>query len=98
MVLPFVASSRRLDLLAGAVAPVAALVAYLPTIVVPYAYMDDYFILGWRRGLESGFFTTAASFGRPLHAAALWSSFSLAGDVDSLRVVRLVALLGVMLL
>jgi len=40
---------------------VAALVAYLPTLVVPYAFMDDYMLLAWRRGIEVGnFFTTAA--------------------------------------
>jgi hypothetical protein len=93
-----VGSSRRRDLIAGAVAPAAALVAYLPVLVVPYAYMDDYFVLGWRRGLGGSFFTTAASFGRPLHAVALWGGFSLASDVASLRLVRLVALLGVMVL
>jgi hypothetical protein len=32
-------------LLIGAIAPVAALAAYLPAVVVPYAYMDDYFVL-----------------------------------------------------
>jgi hypothetical protein len=78
------------------IAPVAALAAYLPVVVVPYAYMDDYFVLGWRRGLGGDFFRTATSFGRPLHAVFLWSVFSLAPDIDSLRLVRLVALLGVM--
>jgi hypothetical protein len=80
------------------VAPVAALVAYLPAIVVPYAFMDDYFVLGWREGFGGEFFKTATSFGRPFHALFLRGAFSLATDIDSLRLVRLVSLLGVMAL
>jgi hypothetical protein len=88
-----------LDLAPGIVAPLAALAAYLPAIVVPYAYMDDYFVLAWREGFDVGnFFKTATSFGRPFHALSLWGAFSLAPDIDSLRLVRLVGLLGVMLL
>jgi hypothetical protein len=78
------------------IAPLAALVAYLPAIVVPYAFMDDYFLLGWRQGLGGEFFKTATSFGRPLHALFLSGFFSLSSDIDSLRLVRLVSLLGVM--
>jgi hypothetical protein len=85
-------------LLIGAIAPVAALAAYLPAIVVPYAYMDDYFVLAWREGLGGDFFRTATSFGRPLHGFSLWGVFSLATDPESLRLVRLLALVGVMLL
>jgi hypothetical protein len=78
-------------------APIAAAIAYFPVVVVPYAFMDDYAVLAWNKGLEPAFaYSTAASFGRPLHAAALDGLFSLAPDLDGLRVVRLLALLGVM--
>jgi hypothetical protein len=80
------------------IAPVVALVAYLPAVVVPYAFMDDYFVLGWRQGLGGEFFKTATSFGRPLHALFLRGAFSLATDIDSLRFVRVLGLLGLMLL
>jgi hypothetical protein len=90
---------RRADLAPAAIAPLAALVAYFPTLVVPYAYMDDYFLLAWRKGFPVGnFFTTAAQFGRPLHAVSLWATFSLADNIDSLRAVRAVSLVGVILL
>ncbi|MDX6407389.1 MAG: hypothetical protein QOE13_460 [Gaiellaceae bacterium] len=95
------ASSRR-SLLGESrfalIAPVVALVAYLPAIVVPYAFMDDYFVLAWREGLGGEFFKTATSFGRPLHAVFLRGAFSLATDIDSLRLVRLLSLVGVMTL
>jgi hypothetical protein len=80
------------------IAPLAALAAYLPAIVVPYAFMDDYYVLAWREGLEGEFFKTATSFGRPLHAVFLGGTFALASDIDSLRLVRLVSLIGVMAL
>jgi hypothetical protein len=90
---------RRIPALAPAlIAPLAALAAYLPAIVVPYAYMDDYFVLGWREGLGGDFYKTATSFGRPFHALSLRGAFALASDIDSLRLVRLVGLLGVMVL
>ena len=79
-------------------ASVAAVVAYFPVLVVPYAYMDDYFLLAWRDGLGGSFFETATSFGRPLHALLLSATFGLASDVDSLRLVRLISLIGVALL
>jgi hypothetical protein len=78
-------------------APLAALIAYFPAVVVPYAYMDDYFVLAWRDGLGGGFFKTATSFGRPLHAVLLRATFGLTTDIDSLRLVRLVSLVGVAL-
>jgi hypothetical protein len=78
------------------IAPAAALLAYLPALVVPYAFMDDYYVLAWSEGLAGEFFKTATSFGRPLHALFLSGTFSLASDIDSLRLVRLVSLVGVM--
>lgn len=95
------APSRRLLLREGRfalIAPIAAFLAYLPVVVVPYAYADDYSLLGWRQGFTGDFFKTATSFGRPLHALVLRAAFSLAPTIDALRFVRLVALLGVMLL
>jgi hypothetical protein len=85
-------------LLFGAIAPVAALAAYLPAIVVPYGYMDDYVVLAWREGHGGDFLRTATSYGRPFQGFSLWGSFSLAGDIESLRLVRLLSLVGVMLL
>jgi hypothetical protein len=77
-------------------APVAIVVAYFPVIVVPYAFMDDYAVLAWNKGLEASFsYGTAASFGRPLHAAVLDGLFSLAPDLAGLRLVRLFGVLGV---
>jgi hypothetical protein len=78
-------------------APLAALIAYFPAIVVPYAYMDDYFLLAWRDGFGGSFFKTATAFGRPLHALLLSMTFGLASDIDSLRLVRLTSLVGVAL-
>jgi hypothetical protein len=80
------------------VAPLAAVVAYLPTVVVPYAFMDDYYLLAWRQGLEGEFWKTATQFGRPLHALSLSVAFGFAWDIASLRLVRLLGLLGLMLL
>ncbi len=80
------------------VAPLAAVVAYLPAVVVPYAFMDDYYLLAWRQGLEGEFWKTATQFGRPLHALFLSVAFGFAWDIASLRLVRLLGLLGVMLL
>jgi hypothetical protein len=87
-----------LDLIPAAIAPLAALVAYLPAIVVPYAFMDDYYLLAWQRGLEGELWKTATEFGRPLHALFLSGAFSLAPDIASVRIVRLLGLLGVMVL
>jgi hypothetical protein len=100
IVLSFVPLSRRSLLRESRfalVAPLAALVAYLPTIVVPYAFMDDYYLLAWQRGLEGEFWKTATQFGRPLHALFLSGAFGLASDIAALRLVRLLGLLGVML-
>ena len=80
------------------IAPLAALVAYFPAIVVPYGFMDDYYLLAWQRGLEGEFWKTATQFGRPLHALFLSGAFGLASDIGGLRLVRLLGLLGVMLL
>jgi hypothetical protein len=80
------------------VAPLVALATYLPTVVVSYAFMDDYFVLAWREGLGGEFYKTATQFGRPLHALVLSGTFALASDVDSLRFVRLVSLLGLIAL
>jgi hypothetical protein len=80
------------------IAPIAAIAAYLPAVVVPYAFMDDYFDLASRQGLGDGFVGTATSYGRPFQGFFLAGAFSLASDLDSVRLVRLVSLLGVMLL
>jgi hypothetical protein len=87
---------RASDLIPAAIAPFAALVAYLPAIVVPYGFMDDYSLLAWRRGLEGNWWTTATQFGRPLQALFFSGAYSLASDIDSLRLVRFLGLLGVM--
>ncbi|MGB8005253.1 MAG: hypothetical protein WCF27_13460, partial [Gaiellaceae bacterium] len=63
------------------VAPLAAVVAYLPAVVVPYAFMDDYYLLAWRQGLEGEFWKTATQFGRPLHALFLSVAFGFAWDI-----------------
>jgi hypothetical protein len=100
-VLSFVPPSRRSLLRESRfalVAPLAALVAYFPAIVVPYGFMDDYYLLAWQRGLEGEFWKTATQFGRPLHALFLSGAFGLASDIGALRLVRLLGLLGVMLL
>ncbi|MDX6414203.1 MAG: hypothetical protein QOH23_1613 [Gaiellaceae bacterium] len=99
--LSFVPPSRRSLLRESRfalVAPLAALVAYFPAIVVPYGFMDDYYLLAWQRGLEGEFWKTATQFGRPLHALFLSGAFGLAPDIGALRLVRLLGLLGVMLL
>ena len=99
--LSFVPPSRRSLLRESRfalVAPLAALVAYFPAIVVPYGFMDDYYLLAWQRGLEGEFWKTATQFGRPLHALFLSGAFGLASDIGALRLVRLLGLLGVMLL
>jgi hypothetical protein len=87
---------RASDLIPAAIAPVVALVAYLPAIVVPYGFMDDYSLLAWRRGLESSWWPTSTQFGRPLQALFFSGAYSLASDIDSLRLVRFLGLLGVM--
>ena len=99
--LSFVPPSRRSLLRESRfalIAPLAALVAYFPAIVVPYGFMDDYYLLAWQRGLEGEFWKTATQFGRPLHALFLSGAFGLATDIGALRLVRLLGLLGVMLL
>ena len=99
--LSFVPPSRRSLLRESRfalIAPLAALVAYFPAIVVPYGFMDDYYLLAWQRGLEGEFWKTATQFGRPLHALFLSGAFGLASDIGALRLVRLLGLLGVMLL
>lgn len=99
--LSFVPPSRRSLLRESRfalIAPLAALVAYFPAIVVPYAFMDDYYLLAWQRGLQGEFWKTATQFGRPLHALFLSGAFGLASDIGALRLVRLLGLLGVMLL
>ena len=101
IVLSFVPPSRRSLLRESRfalIAPLAALVAYFPAIVVPYGFMDDYYLLAWQRGLEGEFWKTATQFGRPLHALFLSGAFGLASDIGALRLVRLLGLLGVMLL
>jgi len=100
-VLSFVPPSRRSLLRESRfalIAPLAALVTYVPAIVVPYGFMDDYYLLAWQRGLEGEFWKTATQFGRPLHALFLSGAFGLASDIGALRLVRLLGLLGVMLL
>jgi hypothetical protein len=73
----------------------AAVAAYLPVIVVPYAFEDDYWILGRMHGLGgASVWTSASKGGRPLQALLLMGFFSLAPDIDSLRLVRLLGLAG----
>jgi hypothetical protein len=78
---------------------VAAFVTYLPVVVVPYGFTDDYWNLGALHGLGGippWKFSTQG--GRPLHALLLSGAFWLVPDIDSLRLLRLVGICGAALL
>ncbi|HZC29313.1 MAG TPA: glucosyltransferase domain-containing protein, partial [Gaiellaceae bacterium] len=77
----------------------ATLAAYLPVVIIPYAFEDDYWILGATHGLGGRpVWQTASAGGRPLQGLLLMGIFSVVPDIDSLRLVRLVSVVGVALL
>src|SRR5436190_7411032 len=89
-------------------APLAIVLAifglFLPAVIVPYAFSDDYPIL-WMAVSGSpnpyfgkNIFDTTASGGRPLMGLLLQVAFSAAGTIDNLRFVRLVAIVGILAL
>lgn len=91
---------RRAGLLASLVISLCAVVIYLPVVVVPYAFKDDYTELGWAHGLLSteDFWEWFAKSGRPVAWPLSFGAYSLAPDIDGLRWVRLVSVLGIALL
>lgn len=77
---------------------------FLPVLIVPYAFSDDYPILSLADGLGSSpwfgtsIVDTVAASGRPLAGLLDELSFSAAGTIDNLRFVRLVAVVGIVAL
>lgn len=80
------------------VVALAALAAYLPAVVVPYAFSDDYRHFGSVHGAGGSVWEREAEGGRPIQGAQLAGVLSLIPDLDSLRLVRLFGLLGAVLL
>jgi hypothetical protein len=90
---------------AALVVAVAVVVTFLPAVIVPYGFMDDYMNLAYveRLGLPSppyakSLMPAAAAEGRPLFGLLVDPVFSMAGTVDNLRFARLIALLGIVVL
>jgi hypothetical protein len=77
---------------------------YLPTVIVSYAFSDDYPILSIANGLGSSpwfgksIVDTVATSGRPFAGLLDDFFFSAAGTIDNLRFVRLVAIVGIVAL
>jgi hypothetical protein len=85
--------------IAPSVIVVAAVAAYLPVVVVPYAFEDDYWILGATHGLGgANVWKSTSADGRPILGLLLTGVFSLVSDIDSLRLVRLISVVGIGLL
>jgi hypothetical protein len=77
---------------------------FLPAVIVPYAYSDDYAIL-WMAisgdptpGIGKTILDTTSSGGRPLMGLLLQAAFRTAGTIDNLRFVRFVGILGIVAL
>jgi hypothetical protein len=77
---------------------------FLPVLIVPYAFSDDYVILSMADGLGSSpwvgsdILHAAAVNGRPLQGLFINSLFPAAGTLDDLRLVRLVSVVGILVL
>jgi hypothetical protein len=91
----------------GATLVVVALAVFgmfLPTVVVSYAFSDDYPILAMADGLGSSpwfgnsIIDAAAVNGRPFAGVLDTFFFSAAGTIDNLRFVRLFAVIGIVAL
>lgn len=96
----YVSSSRTL--LVGIA--VSILAVFLPVVIVPYAFSDDYPILSMADGLGSSpyfgknILDAYSVNGRPLAGLLVNSVFSAAGTIDNLRFVRLAAVAGIVAL
>jgi hypothetical protein len=104
-----VATPRALSLrtylsIAGAAPVVIALTVlgvFLPVVIVPYAFSDDYSILWMAVSGEPGAYfgknilDANAVGGRPVAGLLSTWFFSAAGTIDNLRFVRLVAVVGI---
>jgi hypothetical protein len=77
---------------------------FLPVLVVPYAFSDDYPVLAITNGLGpsewfgSSIVNTTASGGRPFAGLLDQLVFSIAGTIDNLRFVRLIGVIGILAL
>jgi hypothetical protein len=77
---------------------------FLPALIVPYAFSDDYPILSIADGLGSSpwfgnsVVDTVAASGRPFAGLLDHLFFSTAGTIDNLRFVRLFAVVGIVAL
>jgi hypothetical protein len=89
---------RSLNRVPILIVPVAVLAIYLPVVVVPYLFMDDYTLFAWQHGFGGSIWQTAAQGGRPMEGLLLLGSFSAVHDINGLRLVRFVALVGAALL
>ena len=76
----------------------AALVTYLPAVVVPYAFLDDYSNLASEKGFGGSVWEVSVQGGRPIGGLLLDAAYSATPHIDALRVMRVVALLGAVLL
>jgi hypothetical protein len=94
-------SSTRSTVLVIAVAVFAM---FLPVLIVPYAFSDDYSILALADGFGpdlvfgNSVIDAAAVNGRPFAGIADTVFFSAAGTIANLRFVRLVAVIGILAL
>ena len=77
---------------------VAACAAYLPAVAASYAFSDDYRHFGSAHGVGGSVWRVEAGGGRPIQGAQLAGVLALVPDLDSLRYVRLLGLVGVALL
>jgi hypothetical protein len=77
---------------------------FLPVVIVPYAFSDDYPVLFVADGLGSSYWfgsnivDTVAASGRPIAGLLDKLFFSAAGSIENLRLVRLVAVVGIVAL
>lgn len=78
----------------------ALLTVYVPVLITPYAFYDDYVNLSAAiRGDSSGLLIKKMTEGRPLHAVLLNSiSFPMVGEIADLRYLRLVGIVGLSVL
>jgi hypothetical protein len=83
---------------------VAVFAMFLPVLIVPYAFSDDYSILALADGFGpdlvfgNSIIDAAAVNGRPFAGVADTVFFSTVGTISNLRFVRLVAVLGILAL
>jgi hypothetical protein len=88
-------SQRLLRYAPAAIVPIASFVMYLPVVIVPYAFMDDYSNMGDRHGLGGELWELSMRGGRPIGGLLLIGAYSATPDIDALRLVRLASLLAV---